>query len=256
MTPAAAAPLGSLPAPTAAAESAAWVAAWLQLNDTFYPTGAYAHSYGLEGLVQLGVVRDRTTLREYLLASVVPALRHNELPLAVHAWRALGPVTSADASACDWENLRALSELSCALKTSREARRAADNIGRQRVELLATLRPCALSQTFLARAREGRWPFSPAVSAALEARVLGAPLDAALGALVYATFAGLLAAAMKIIRLGQNGSQTLLTEMLAHTPALTAAAQHVAFDDIGWFNPWLDIAAARHENAEARLFIS
>ncbi len=253
-----------MPAPASAsstgaspvADSAAWIAAWLQLNDTFYPTGAYAHSYGLEGLVELGVVRDRATLREYLLASVLPSLRQTELPLAVHAWKLFSTASIESAQSCDWEKLRELSELSCALKTSREARLAANNIGRQRAELLAALRPSDLSLAYLTRAREGQWPYSPAISAALEARVLGAPLDAVLGALVYATVAGLLAAAMKILRLGQNGSQTLLTEMLAHTPELAAAAQKVAFADIGWFNPWLDIAAARHENAAARLFIS
>ena len=39
-------------------------------------------------------------------------------------------------------------------------------------------------------------------------------------------------------------------------PALITAAESTAFDDIGWFNPWLDIAAARHEIADARMFIS
>jgi len=30
----------------------------------------------------------------------------------------------------------------------------------------------------------------------------------------------------------------------------------VTLDEIGWFNPWLDIAAARHETANQRMFIS
>ncbi len=45
-----------------------------------------------------------------------------------------------------------------------------------------------------------------------------------------------------------------------HTPeslaALITAAAQTAFEDIGWFNPWLDIAAARHETADSRMFIS
>jgi urease accessory protein len=43
---------------------------------------------------------------------------------------------------------------------------------------------------------------------------------------------------------------------LAGAPGLIAASQQVAREDMGWFNPWLDIASARHEHAEARLFIS
>jgi urease accessory protein len=43
---------------------------------------------------------------------------------------------------------------------------------------------------------------------------------------------------------------------LAAAPDILRAAEQVPFDEIGWFNPWLDIAAARHETAESRMFIS
>jgi urease accessory protein len=61
---------------------------------------------------------------------------------------------------------------------------------------------------------------------------------------------------MKLLRLGQNASQALLTEALAEAASAMAAAERVPFGEIGWFNPWLDIAAARHETADARMFIS
>ena len=94
------------------------------------------------------------------------------------------------------------------------------------------------------------------VAAALEGRILGAPLEALLAGVTYAHLSSLLSAAMKLLRIGQNGAQSLLTEALAATPALIAAAAATPREDIGWFNPWLDIAAARHESADARLFIS
>ncbi|MSU48712.1 MAG: hypothetical protein EXS37_06390 [Opitutus sp.] len=118
-------------------------------------------------------------------------------------------------------------------------------------------KPCnPLAQDFLRRATANAWPCSSAVSAALEGRVLGAPLPAVLACINYATLAALLAAAMKLLRLGQNGSQSLLTEALAAVPAMIAAAEATPPDEIGWFNPWLDIAAARHETANARMLIS
>jgi urease accessory protein len=220
----------------------------LQAGDSFYPTGSYAHSFGLEGLVQEGTVRDRATLRQFLLLSALPALRQSDLPLAAHAWRALaGP---------DWEIVGRLCLLSSALKTAREARVAADNIGRQRAELANALRSDALAQEYLKLAAAGGWPFSPAVSAALEGRVLGAPLPAVLAGVYYASIASLLSSAMKLLRLGQNASQSLLTETLAAAPEIIAGAGVVPYDEIGWFNPWLDIAAARHETSDGRMFIS
>jgi len=232
----------------ATSTDAAWIVGLLQAGDSFYPTGSYAHSFGLEGLVQEGVVHDRATLKAFFQLSVLPALRQAELPLAAHAWRAFGEK--------DWKQVGELSRLSSALKTAQEARKAAENIGRQRAELMATLRMHPLAIDYLKRAAKGDWPFSPAISAALEGRVLGAPLPAVLGGVYYATVASLLSAAMKLLRLGQNASQSLLTETLAAAPAVIAAAEQVPLTEIGWFNPWLDIAAARHATADSRMFIS
>ena len=225
-----------------------WLCGLLQAGDSFYPTGSYAHSFGLEGLIHEGVIRDRATLRDFLFRSALPALQHAELPLAAHAWHALAEP--------DWKQIGELCLLSSALKTAREARLASENIGRQRAELAANLHASPLAQEFVQRVAENRWPHSSAIAAALEGRVLGAPPDAVLAGLSYSTLASLLSAAMKLLRLGQNGAQTLLTELLSAAPAIISAAQHVPRDEIGWFNPWLDIAAARHESADARMFIS
>jgi urease accessory protein len=228
--------------------SAAWLCGLLQAGDSFFPTGSYAHSFGLEGLAQEGVVRDRETLKFFLFLSVLPALRRTELPLAAHAWRAF--------ETPDWKRVAEISVLSSALKTASEARAAAGNIGRQRAELSAALRSHPLAQEYLRRATAADWPFSPAISAALEGRVVGAPLTAVLAGAYYAAIASLLAAAMKLLRLGQNGCQTLLTQALLQAPTDIAVASATPYEEIGWFNPWLDIAAARHEFADGRLFIS
>ena len=227
---------------------ATWLLGLLQAGDSFYPTGSYAHSFGLEGLAQAGVIHDRSSLREFVFGSTLRSLEHAELPIVAHAWHAMAKG--------DWVRIGELSVLCSALKSAREARLASENIGRQRAELMATLHPTSLAPEYLRRVAAKGWPFAAPVSAALEARVLGAPIEAALAGYSYSAIAGLLAAAMKLLRLGQNGAQSLLAEALAATPAIIARAQTVSFDEIGWFNPWLDIAAARHEAADARMFIS
>lgn len=228
--------------------SAPWLCGLLQSTDSLYPTGSYAHSFGLEGLIQQAVVRDRTTLRELLLRTALPALAHAELPMVAHAWRAL--------AAEDWPQLGELCVLSSALKAPQEARTASEKIGRQRAELAAALHPGTVATEYVHRAAQNGWPHAATVSAAVEARALGAPLVAAMAAYAYSALAALLAAAMKLLRLGQNAAQSLLTEVLSQIPGLIAQASDVAVEDIGWFNPWLDIAASRHESADARMFIS
>jgi len=224
----------------------AWVAALLQTTDSFYPTGAYAHSFGLEGLVQEGVVRDGTTLRAFVLEQALPALARTDLPLAARAW-------DAAAEPAEWERLHELCLLASAVRGAREPRAAAEGIGRQRLELAAGLRGGVVAE-FNRRAAAGGWPRPACVVAAVEGRALGVPRDAVLAGVVYGATAGLLAAAVKLLRLGQNACQALLTDALVRTPALVAAA--AAAGEPGAFNPWWEIAAARHEAADSRLFIS
>ena len=88
------------------------------------------------------------------------------------AWRAFGEA--------NWPRVGELCVLSSALKTAREARAASENIGRQRAELVALLHAHPLAVEYLRRAAAGSWPQASSVSAALEGRVLGAPLDAVL----------------------------------------------------------------------------
>jgi len=63
-------------------------------------------------------------------------------------------------------------------------------------------------------------------------------------------------AALKLIRIGQDGVQRTLRTAGAETARVTAASRTIAREDAGVFNPLLEIAAMRHERAEERLFIS
>ena len=131
--------------------AASWLLGLLQAGDSYYPTGAYAHSFGLEGLVHAGVVRDRATLREFVFLSVLPALRQAELPLAAHAYAALDTVSP------DWTRVGELCVLAHALKSAKEARAATENIGRQRAELMVALHAHPLAKDYLTRAADGRF---------------------------------------------------------------------------------------------------
>lgn len=229
-------------------DGARWLAGVLHVSDTFYPTGAYAHSFGLEGLTHEGVVHDRESLRRFLAEHVLPALSRTDLPIAGWAWDAAGEEP-------DFARLRELCFLASAMRGAREPRDASEAIGRQRLDLAAMLHG-GIARTFNERAVAEGWPRPACVAAAIEGRVLGAPREAVLVGLIYAAVAGAIAAAVKLLRLGQNAVHTLLAELLAQTPRWLAQAAALAPGELGSFNPWLDIAAARHERADFRLFIS
>lgn len=233
-----------------ASVSVSWIARLLQTTDSFYPTGTYAHSFGLEGLVQSGAVRDRGTLREFLLGQAVPQLGRTDLPIAARAWDAAG-------ASPDWETLHTLCALGAALRGTRELRSASAAIGAQRLDFAVTVHgDSGPAAEFNRRAAAGGWPRPSCVAAAIEGRALGVPREAVLAAVLYGTISALVAAAVKLLRLGQNASHTLLAEALAAGEAEVAAAPARPFEELGTFNPWWDIASARHESADFRLFIS
>ncbi|MDB6030241.1 MAG: ureF, partial [Verrucomicrobiales bacterium] len=86
--------------------------------------------------------------------------------------------------------------------------------------------------------------------------ITATPLPAALLAYFYQSVAALVSAAMKLMRLGQNASQKLLTECLALSGKASMRALAVPEAEAGWFSPLLDIASAQHETAYTRIFIS
>jgi urease accessory protein len=226
----------------------AWIAGLLQASDSAYPTGSYAHSFGLEGLVQDGAVRDLPTLRAFLLGQVLPQLAVTDLPIAAGAWADAGPVPA-------WDPLRSWCFLGRAVRGAREIREGSEAVGRQRLEMAARLHG-GLAAAFHQRALAGGWPRPACVAAAIEGRTLGAPQAAVLAGIVYSSASGLVAAAVKLLRLGQNAAQGLLAEAVAQAPVLIEQALALDPAAIGGFNPWWDIASARHETADGRLFIS
>ncbi len=222
--------------------STGWLPLVLQTTDPLFPTGAYAHSLGLEEMCSLGLVRDEGSLREYLASHVLPGLERVDLPYLREA--------RAAALADDLEMLVALAAELDALKVARELRAASAALGSRRMQALRVVRPSELLDRFEA---SGAASHHALVSGVQFADV---PLDAALAAYFYQTVAGCCTAALKLIRIGQEGCQRVLTSSLARAEQVIARSLTVARGEAGWFDPLLDIAGMRHEVAEERLFIS
>ncbi len=219
----------------------AWLPWMLQTADSLFPTGAYAHSLGFEQSVQLG---DRD-LAVYLRERVVPSLRAWELPYVrfVHDAAQDGNV----------DCLFALDAEIGAAKLARETREASAQLGRRRLTGLQTLRP---DDPLLKRCGNAGLACHHITAHGLQAVVLGAPLAAALLTYYYQSAAAVGAAAMKLLRIGQDGVQRALTEVNGGAQAAVFASLKVKREDAGWFDPLLEIASMRHERAGERLFIS
>lgn len=231
-----------------------WIPGLLQTSDSLFPTGAYAHSGGLETLVELGVVKGAPSLSAFLRGRVVPALERFELPYLRFA--------QAAAQAGEVETLIALDREYGAAKLPRELREASAHVGAQRLRMLLRVMPSAEPVGRLTAAAfhdgigRGEAAGHAAIVCGVQAGWLGIPADAAGAAYFYGSVSGYCSAALKLIRIGQEGCQAALADALTLAAETVRASGEVAREDAGWCDPVWEIAAARHEQAFARLFIS
>ncbi len=224
------------------------LASILQTTDPLFPIGSYAHSYGLEELVANGSVFDADTLLAYLQNTVALNLQEFELPYLRFAYNAL--------LVQDCEQLCELDEEIGAAKLSHELRQASASQGRQRLRLIRKLRPSNRFATLESLAQAKQLVPHHLVIFAAENVDLETPIEAALATWAYQTLAAPCAAALKLIRIGQEGAQSVLTQSLHDLETIVQASLSIDHSHAGAFIPALDIAAHRHERAHARLFIS
>lgn len=218
-----------------------WLPWLLQVNDSQFPSGAYAHSMGLEELTQRELVRRPEDLERFLHEQIIPSLKAFELPFLATA--------HAAAAAGDLPALRQLDEELEAWKLAAELRQASRQLGSRRLDLIRKLESSEFAEQYASLGA----PCHHLVICALELRHL--PAAAAGCAFAHQTLSGYAVASMKLIRMGQERCQLIVRRAVsAMAPHIEPAMQ--SGPGFGWFNPLVEIASMRHARAQERLFIS
>jgi urease accessory protein len=223
-----------------------WLARLLQVSDSAFPTGGYAHSYGFEQVVRLSLVHDAASMAHHLEQHLWPMLVHFELPVVRFAQEAALA-----------ENLPALLELDAcvdATKTARELREASRATGRQRLHAFRGTAPSPILDAFARGVEEGRATAHHAVIYGIGLAAL--PQRALLTSWAYQSLNAVCLSSPKLLRIGQDTAQRVLTGSLASMEENVTRSLDVPREDIGWFDPLVELASMQHEISYERLFIS
>jgi len=210
----------------------------LQLFDSQFPVGAFAHSGGIETYAALG--GSLPELREVLIAQVDLGWGRSELAGACLAWHAAGGDTAA-------ADLARLAQLMDALKVVPIARQTSVGLGRRTRDLIARLYPAVAIDLE---------PPHHALVVGASGRLLGLDLRAVLLAFAQNLAGGTLAAAMRCMPVGPGQAQSLLAEL---HPRLCAAVERSIGDPHGSLftaTPALDIRCHQQAHLQTRLFQS
>ncbi len=198
----------------------------LQLADSALPVGAMAHSFGLETLVEEGIISP--TNLESFLCDYLQEAGVLEVTFLRRAWRG--------------ENLKALSIEFSARRLTRESREASLKIGRRFAELLNALTDSDLPPGL-------HYPIAFGAAAA----AINIAEESAALAYLQQSLAGLISACQRLMPLGQLAASRILWNL---KPAITEAVFNSQQLEASCFTPLPELGSMRHTFLETRLFIS
>ena len=219
----------------------------LRFVDSFFPSGGFAFSSGLEAAVNDGAVRDGKEFQRYVEDLLVHGLGRREAVAVAVAHEAAATGRLAEALAVD----QALE----ALKLGRDSRLASRQMGRQviklAVEQFAGHRPL---RDFGTAVGKGRTPGHVAVAMGLTLAACGWSRQDAVAAFLYQMAQGQVSAAMKLLPVGQQQGQQLLA---GWGPLITELSrQATPQTGLDSWSPVHDIYGMRHARLVSRLFRS
>jgi urease accessory protein len=215
---------------------------WLtwQIVDSAFPTGVFAHSWGLEAAWQQGEVHDLETLRVFVEASIQQA-GYASLPLMNDAYRSP-------------DRLETLDALADAFLLNAVANRASRIQGRTLLSTAGRIWPSAELAALQTRADATCAHVAPLSGATF--RAIGLSLATAQKVVLYGTARGVLSAA---VRLGMAGSFEVQRMQYECSPWLDRTADRcgtLSIDDLAQTAPLLDLLQAGHDRLYSRLFQS
>ncbi len=232
-------------------ETAAFITG-LRFLDSFFPSGGFAYSSGLEAAVQGGLVKNADELSRYVTDLFQNGIGRRDAVAVARAWDVQargdkGNKGAAEAIEADWELE--------AMKLGRESRLASRQMGRQVVRLAADqLAISPIVQEFRAAVDRESTPGHLPIAMGLTLGAAGWDREMAIAGSLYQTAVGFVSAGLKLLPMGQRDGQRLLEQW---TPVIERISRSVRADQsfTSW-TPVQDIYAMRHSRLESRLFRS
>jgi urease accessory protein len=211
-----------------------------QLVDSAFPTGGFAHSWGLESAWQCGEVPDESALERFVRDSLLQASRA-ALPLVNAAHTASSPFDRLDAL-CD------------AFLTNPVANRASRAQGRALIATCARTWPIASLMALDVEVKRGCGHAAPVFGATM--RALDIPRPIAQRMFLFMTARGVLNAAVRLGIVGSYRAQQMQAASTADLEAIVEAGADLDEDDLTQSAPIIDLMQAAHDRLYSRLFQS
>jgi urease accessory protein len=216
---------------------------WLiwQIADSAFPTGAFAHSFGLEAAWQQGEVT-AASLSSFVHEAILQA-GHGSVPFVVSAYD-------------DPLDVAAIDERCDAFLRNAVANRASRMQGRAWLSTVERSFPDRAVLDLCGSIRSARGPrhFAPAFGSTMKA--LGIERREAVRLFLFGVARGTLSAAVRLGIVGTMDAQRLLSECGSVLDLALERSEKLSMDDAAQTAPLIDLWQASHDRLYSRLFQS
>jgi urease accessory protein len=219
--------------------------AMLQLADSFFPSGMYTQSHGLERFVERGV-RGEAQLAalfpSYLLHMAGPA----DALAARWVWRA--------AAQQDLALLEQIDQRLDATRLASEPRLASRRCGGRILQLGPSLFPAGIAARYGSVARQRGLPGHQAVALALLAHDAGLAEEQAVAVEIHSFVVSLTSAAVRLGVIDHIAAQRLILALRPAAAAAAALGHDRDWHMIGGFAPTIELMQIQHQYALNHMF--
>ena len=214
----------------------------MQLVSPALPVGAFAYSQGLEYAIHQGWIRNEAETEKWISGILENALCHIDVPVLVRLYSAW--------EATDTNSVNYWNDFLFSCRESAELQQEDHQLGRSLARLLVDL------DVEHARDWQHRQSCTFANLFALAAIHWKISIENTLQGYLWAWLENQVAAAIKLVPLGQTAGQRILLRVSDKIPDTIERGSSLSDDDIGFATPGLAIASALHETQYSRLFRS
>lgn len=217
----------------------------LQISDSAFPTGSFAHSAGLEAAYQRGFLSTSEKVEKFLLASTenvgsfsIPFVRE-----ALQSWT-------------DLEAIRALDRLLNASLSNHIANRASTQQGRSLIQTAcATYKDVKLTEV-QSWIYDGKLMGHQAVMYGIVCAFLGVPEDHAVTSFLFSSLRTTVAAAVRLGAVGTLEGQRMQFMLQSRIPEIVQRHKHRTSHTAANVFPVVDVMQSSHDQLFARMFYS
>ena len=217
----------------------------MQLADSFFPSGIFGLSGGLEAFVKSGSVKSENDVLRFIRQQIKFQLVPCDCVLLLAVMDAAKKGNAASAVAVD--------NLCYSMKLVREVRTASVRSGKQLLNCVVNMSGDKFAKRFYAKieAKEsaGTYPACLAVAA----NALGIPDKSAVRMMLYSYCASIMGSAIRLGVITHIEGQRVLTRLAFDVRSANPAKN---INDLWQLTPLAEIMQMRHEQDELRMFIT